>query len=93
MQIINQIDDIRNPIKNAVVTIGNFDGVHIGHQALLHTAIEKAHAVEGTAVAITFTPHPMRILAPEGRPPLITLLEKKGGKSKSKKKRREKGKM
>ena len=77
MQIINQIDDIRNPIKNAVVTIGNFDGVHIGHQALLHTAIEKAHAVEGTAVAITFTPHPMRILAPEGRPPLITLLEQK----------------
>lgn len=77
MQIINQINEIERPIKNAVITIGNFDGVHIGHQALLHTVIEKAHAVDGTAVVMTFDPHPMRILAPDGHPPLITLREQK----------------
>ncbi|MEJ2661639.1 MAG: riboflavin biosynthesis protein RibF, partial [Desulfobacteraceae bacterium] len=41
------------PIHKAVVTIGNFDGVHIGHQALLQTVVEKAHRIGGTAVALT----------------------------------------
>jgi riboflavin kinase/FMN adenylyltransferase len=77
MQIIKRLDEIETPIRNAVVTIGNFDGVHIGHQALLHTVIEKAHAVGGTAVAITFDPHPIRVLAPNGGPPLITMMEQK----------------
>jgi riboflavin kinase/FMN adenylyltransferase len=77
MRIIKGLDEIESPIRNAVVTIGNFDGVHIGHQALLHTVIEKAHAVGGHAVAITFDPHPMRVLAPNGHPPLITLMEQK----------------
>lgn len=77
MQIIKRLDKIEKPIPNAVVTIGNFDGVHIGHQALLHTVIEKAHAVDGTAVVITFDPHPIRVLAPNGHPPLITLSEQK----------------
>ena len=77
MKVINQIEEIERPIKNAVVTIGNFDGVHIGHQALLHTVIEKAHAVGGSAVVMTFDPHPMRVLAPNGHPPLITLKEQK----------------
>jgi riboflavin kinase/FMN adenylyltransferase len=77
MQIINRLDEIEKPIPNAIVTIGNFDGVHIGHQALMHTVIEKAHAVGGTAVAITFDPHPIRVLATNGHPPLITLTEQK----------------
>ncbi len=77
MRIIKQLDDIKTPIPKAIVTIGNFDGVHIGHQALLHTVIEKAHAVGGTAVAITFDPHPIRVLSPDGHPPLITLMEQK----------------
>ncbi len=77
MQIIKHLDEIETPIPKAVVTIGNFDGVHIGHQALLHTVIEKAHAVGGTAVAITFDPHPIRILSPDGHPPLITMSEQK----------------
>jgi riboflavin kinase/FMN adenylyltransferase len=77
MQIIKHLEEIETPIRNAVVTIGNFDGVHIGHQALLHTVIEKAHAVGGSAVAITFDPHPIRVLAPNGQPPLITLMEQK----------------
>ena len=62
MKIVNQIEAIDIPFKNAVVTIGNFDGVHIGHQALFHTVIEKADEVDGTSVAITFDPHPIRVL-------------------------------
>lgn len=77
MKIIERIEDIENPIKNAVITIGNFDGVHIGHQALFHTTIEKAEAIEGTSVAMTFEPHPMRVITTNEHPPLITLYEQK----------------
>ncbi len=77
MRIIKQVEDIETPIKNAVITIGNFDGVHIGHQALFHTVIEKADAIGGTSVAMTFDPHPMHVLVPNGHPPLITLKEQK----------------
>jgi len=59
------------------VAIGNFDGVHIGHQALLHTVVEKAAAIDGTSVALTFDPHPMRVLKENDHPPLITLSEQK----------------
>jgi len=77
MKIIEHIEDIETPFKNAVITIGNFDGVHIGHQALFHTVIEKAEAIGGTSVAMTCEPHPMRVLAPNEHPPLITLYEQK----------------
>ena len=77
MQIVKDLAEIRNPLKNAVVTIGNFDGVHIGHQALFHTVIEKARAIEGTAVAMTFYPHPLKVLAPKNRPPTITIADQK----------------
>jgi len=77
MKIINHLDNISKPFKNAVVTIGNFDGVHVGHQALFHEVIEKADAIGGTSVAITFEPHPMRVLKQNNHPPLITLYEQK----------------
>jgi riboflavin kinase / FMN adenylyltransferase len=77
MKLIEGLDKIDGPFKNAVVTIGNFDGVHIGHQALFHQVIEKADAISGTSVAITFEPHPIRVLKKNGSPPLITLYEQK----------------
>ncbi len=77
MQIINDLNAITKPFKNAVVTTGNFDGVHIGHQALFHEVIERADAIGGTSVAITFDPHPIRVLKQNGHPPLITLLDQK----------------
>ncbi len=77
MKIINQLDKIRTPFTNAVITIGNFDGVHIGHQALFHEVIEKADAIGGTSVAMTFEPHPMRVLKHNNHPPSITLYEQK----------------
>jgi riboflavin kinase/FMN adenylyltransferase len=77
MKIIRRIEDIKKPFKNTVITIGNFDGVHIGHQALFHTTIEKADAIRGTSVAMTFEPHPMRVLSSNDHPALITLHEQK----------------
>lgn len=77
MQLINDIDDISKPFKNAVITIGNFDGVHIGHQALLNRTVEKAGAMDGESLAITFKPHPARVLKQNNHPPLITLYEQK----------------
>ncbi len=77
MRIIRSIEEIESPLENAVVTIGNFDGVHLGHQALLHTVNEHADAFGGTSTAITFEPHPTRVLKRNGHPPLITLIEQK----------------
>jgi riboflavin kinase/FMN adenylyltransferase len=74
---ISRLEDITAPFNNAVITIGNFDGVHIGHQALFHEVIEKADAVGGTSVAMTFEPHPLRVLQKNDRLPLITLVEQK----------------
>ena len=48
MQIINDLNVITKPYHNAVVTTGNFDGVHLGHQALFHEVIERADAIDGT---------------------------------------------
>jgi len=77
MEYIEDIEAIAKPYKNAVITIGNFDGIHIGHQALFHQVIEKADALGGASIAITFEPHPIRVLKQNGHPPLITLHEQK----------------
>ena len=77
MKLVENIDKIEKPYKNAVITIGNFDGVHIGHQALFHEVIEKADTIGGTSIVMTFDPHPVRVLKQNGHLPLITLNEQK----------------
>ena len=77
MKVINSLEEIRSPFKRAVVTIGNFDGVHLGHQALFHEVIELSESLKGTSIAVTFDPHPMRVLYKNNLPPLITLKEQK----------------
>lgn len=52
-------------VKNAVVTIGNFDGVHRGHQELIEVAKAKAKKLGGEVVVVTFDPHPLKVLAPQ----------------------------
>ncbi len=76
MELFENIDQISSPFNRAVVTIGNFDGVHKGHQALMHQVIEKADEIGGTSVAITFEPHPLRALG-LASPPLITRHDQK----------------
>jgi riboflavin kinase/FMN adenylyltransferase len=77
MLLVQNLDEIKAPFKRAVITIGNFDGVHIGHQALFYEVIEQAHANDGTSVAMTFDPHPLRVFKKANTPPLITLFEQK----------------
>lgn len=66
MKIYRNIEDIARPFTNACVTIGNFDGVHYGHQQLFATVVEKARLINGTSVVITFDPHPLQVLLPGG---------------------------
>ncbi len=66
MKIFRKSEDISQPLINTCVTIGNFDGVHHGHQQLFAAVVEKARAMNGTSVAITFDPHPLQILLPGG---------------------------
>src|SRR5262245_22196635 len=63
--------------QGGAVTVGNFDGVHRGHRALLAEAVRQARFVGGPAVAVTFDPPPLRFLAPELDPtPLTTLADR-----------------
>ena len=57
--------------------LGNFDGVHLGHRAILKAAIDRARAAGGTAFALTFDPIPASVLAPDRAPPLILLPDDK----------------
>ncbi len=77
MKLIEDLNQIAKPFHKGVITIGNFDGVHIGHQALFHEVIEQADAIGGTSIAMTFEPHPIRVLQKNGNPPLITLYNQK----------------
>lgn len=77
MKIITDLSEISNSLKNVVLTIGNFDGVHIGHQALFNQVIKKAKSIDGTSVVITFEPHPIRVIKSNKHFPLITLYEQK----------------
>ena len=64
-------------LRRPVVTIGNFDGIHLGHQAILRTVVSRARALSGEAVVYTFEPHPRKVLRPESAPALLTTLEQK----------------
>jgi riboflavin kinase/FMN adenylyltransferase len=60
-----------------VLTIGNFDGLHVGHQAIMETVVERARALRGEAAVYTFEPHPRKVLQPSRAPGLLTTLEQK----------------
>jgi riboflavin kinase/FMN adenylyltransferase len=68
---------LEQPIRRAIVTIGNFDGIHLGHQAILKTVVDRAKDLDGQAVVYTFDPHPRKVLRPEKAPALLNTLEQK----------------
>lgn len=65
------------PLRKPIVTVGNFDGLHVGHRAIMDTVVAEARASDGTAVVYTFDPHPIRVLRPEQAPRLLTTREQK----------------
>jgi riboflavin kinase/FMN adenylyltransferase len=68
---------LERPLKHGVLTIGNFDGLHVGHRSIMRTVIERARSVGGEAAVFTFEPHPRKLLYPDRAPRLLTTLEQK----------------
>ena len=66
MEIYRDLQEIKKPFAKAFVTIGNFDGVHLGHQMLFSEVVGKAYTQHGASVAVTFDPHPLKVLRPDG---------------------------
>ena len=77
MIIYKNLNDIVEKLPNAVVTIGNFDGVHLGHREIFRRLKRYADGCGGVSVVITFIPHPMKLLAPERSPLLINTYAEK----------------
>jgi riboflavin kinase/FMN adenylyltransferase len=77
MHIIRHLDALPASARGGAVSIGNFDGVHRGHLAIVKRLLERAEAVGGPAIVFTFDPHPVRILRPEQSPPPLTWTERK----------------
>jgi len=71
MRIVRGIKNFNERLQNPVLTLGNFDGVHLGHQAIFKKVIERAHEINGTSMVFTFEPHPLKVLAPERSPRLL----------------------
>jgi riboflavin kinase/FMN adenylyltransferase len=67
--LLSELSEIPGPL---CVAIGVFDGVHLGHQALIRRAIGEAERMQGSAVVLTFHPHPARVLRPDSAPHLLT---------------------
>ena len=72
MRIYRQLADLPANFGPSVATIGNFDGVHRGHQWVIAEVVARARELNQTSVAITFDPHPARVLRPNVALPLIT---------------------
>jgi len=66
MEIYRDLQEIKNPFAKSFVTIGNFDGVHLGHQMLFSEVVGRAYTQHGASVAVTFDPHPLKVLRPDG---------------------------
>jgi len=75
MKIVQTISQFQHIPKGCVLTIGNFDGVHVGHQEILAVAREAAEKNNTELVAMTFEPHPVAVLHPEKAPGVLSPLD------------------
>jgi len=73
MEIFRHIEEPKLSASRTVVTLGNFDGVHLGHQALIRHTVEEGKRLGVPSVVLTFEPHPLKLLAPARAPKLILL--------------------
>ncbi len=77
MKIIYNLKELDRPLKNPVLTIGNFDGVHKGHLALFKKVKERADAIKGQSVVMTFEPHPVKVMKSGNGLSIITPIKQK----------------
>ena len=77
MVIYHNLNLVPQPFRNPVITIGNFDGVHLGHQTLFQKVTNRSRAVDGQSVVITFDPHPIKLMRPDKRLPMLTTTDQK----------------
>jgi riboflavin kinase/FMN adenylyltransferase len=76
MKIFHGTDNA-NITRSTVLTLGVFDGLHLGHQRIMQTVVERAKTVNAVPTAITFDPHPRSVLYPENAPPLLQTLDQR----------------
>ena len=79
MGMFYNLSEIQRPFKKAVITIGNFDGVHVGHKALFDRIKQLAKEMDGESVVVTFDPHPLAVVHSASilPPPMINSLEQR----------------
>jgi len=77
MQIFRSLDELAANAKRSVVSVGNFDGVHLGHQMVLKSMVDRAGELGAQSAVVTFDPHPSHVLHSSRRTPLITPLSQK----------------
>jgi riboflavin kinase/FMN adenylyltransferase len=71
MQIFRHVNDPGLTLQASVVTLGNFDGIHLGHQALIGGTVAEAKRLGIPSVVLTFEPHPLKVLAPDRAPKML----------------------
>jgi riboflavin kinase/FMN adenylyltransferase len=76
MKLLHGFDDPQ-PYRGGFISIGNFDGVHLGHQSMIIELVRRARAAGKPAVVFTFDPHPIILLRPDHAPPSLSILERK----------------
>ena len=79
MEILRSIPELSRLPGPLFLAIGVFDGMHLGHQAVISTSAEHARSVNGTPVVVTFDPHPEKVLRPQAAPHLLTATQHKIG--------------
>jgi riboflavin kinase/FMN adenylyltransferase len=77
LEIIRGLETLHRSYPRTVLTIGNFDAVHLGHQKILLEVNKRAQVINGTSMAMTFDPHPMKVLAPEKELRILTTFDEK----------------
>ncbi len=77
MRVWRSLAEVPTDLGRTVVTVGNFDGVHLGHQLVVGRAAEKAAELGAEVVAVTFDPHPLAVLRPDQAPPALTSVERR----------------
>ena len=79
MRVYRELPPGPGPFARTVVTVGNFDGVHLGHRAILGRVCQRARELDSQPVALTFDPHPAKVLKPESNLRLLTTPAQKIG--------------